>query len=316
MIRPVIRQLYQLRHTAVNSIYASQYRTSAKGAVTIASSTAHSFSSANPAAAQQRTERRLEPVQILRLNNLHDNPGAIKKKRRVGRGIGSSKGKTSGRGHKGQKARSGASIHPTFEGGQTPLYKLFPKRGFKNTRHAEIMNGVNLGTIQMYITMQRLDPTQPITIAAMKEAGMFKSSAVKHGVKLLSAGKENLTYPLTIRVNRASAAAIAAVEAAGGSVVSVHLNRLALRTEMRPEKFKDGPIPKHARPPPKYQPYYTSYYKRGYLNPAVQMFNWFQKKKQNNDPSVDELETKFQELLEANKKRFGVQEQVSAESNV
>lgn len=311
---PMMQHLRHLTHTSVKVICTPTFRAATKGVVsTQATPSVHFFSSAAPAQQpQQRTERRLEPVQILRLNNLHDNPGAIKKKRRIGRGIGSSKGKTSGRGHKGQKARSGASIHPTFEGGQTPLYKLFPKRGFKNTRHAELMNGVNLGTIQTYITMQRLDPTQPITIAAMKDAGMFKSNAVKHGIKLLSAGKEQLTHPLTIRVNRASAAAIAAVEAAGGSVVSVHLNRLALRTELRPEKFKDGPLPKQARPPPKYQPYYTSYYKRGYLNPAVQMFQWFQQKKQNNDPSVDALEIKFQELLEINKKKFGVQDDTEA----
>ena len=132
---------------------------------------------------------RLEPVTILRLNNLHDNPGAVKKKRRVGRGIGCSKGKTCGRGHKGQKARSGGSIHPTFEGGQTKFYKLFPKRGFKNTRHETLMNGVNLGTIQTYIDMQRLDPEKPITVTALKDAGLFKPSAVKHGVKLLASGK-------------------------------------------------------------------------------------------------------------------------------
>jgi hypothetical protein len=189
------------------------------------------------------------------------------------------------------------------------LYKLFPKRGFKNTRHAEIMNAINLGTIQMYITMQRLDPTQPITIAAMREAGMFKASSVKHGVKLLSTGKETLTHPLTIRVNRASAAAIAAVEETGGSVVSVHLNKLALRTELRPEKFSDAPIPKRARPPPKYQPYYTSYHKRGYLNPAVQMYNWFRQKKETHDPRIDDLEKRFEELLEINKKKFVAQEE-------
>jgi large subunit ribosomal protein L15 len=310
----MLRHLHRLGNASPCRIYVPQYQaTTTAVAVSIASlPSIQYFSAAAPASQPHQTKRQLEPVQILRLNNLHDNPGAVKKKRRIGRGIGSSKGKTSGRGHKGQKARSGSSIHPTFEGGQTPLYKLFPKRGFKNTRHAEIMNGVNLGTIQTYITMQRLDPTQPITIAAMKDAGMFKPNAVKHGIKLLSAGKEQLTHPLTIRVNRASAAAIAAVEAAGGSVVTVHLNRLALRTELRPEKFKDRPIPKHARPPPKYQPYYTSYYKRGYLNPAVQMFNWFQRMKQNNDPSVDAMETKFQQLLEMNKKKFGVQDDKDA----
>ena len=91
---------------------------------------------------------RLEPIRFLRLNNLQDNDGAVKKGRRVGRGVGSSKGKTCGRGHKGQKARSGGSIHPTFEGGQTKQYKRFPKRGFNNKRHEALMYPLNIITLQ------------------------------------------------------------------------------------------------------------------------------------------------------------------------
>jgi large subunit ribosomal protein L15 len=239
-------------------------------------------------------------VTILRLNNLHDNPGAVKKKRRVGRGIGCSKGKTCGRGHKGQKARSGGSIHPTFEGGQTKFYKLFPKRGFKNTRHETVMNGVNLGTIQTYIDMHRLDPEKPITVTALKDAGLFKPSAVKHGVKLLASGKEMLKQPLTIQLNRASASAVEAVEAfEGGSVQTVHYNKLALRTALRPEKFVDKYQPKHARPPPKWQPYYTSWHKRGYLNPAVQMRGWFEKQQQ---PDVTAIQLLLQLIWKASSK--------------
>ena len=307
MFRPMLQPLNQWGRRTVRMVNSPQYR-EPRNVFGVTSTPLVQFLSSAAPEMHRDTERRLEPVQILRLNNLQDNPGAVKKKRRVGRGIGSSKGKTCGRGHKGQKSRSGSGIPLTFEGGQTPLYKLVPKRGFKNTRHAVIMNPINLGTIQMYITMQRIDPTKPITIATMKEAGLFKPNAVKHGVKLLATGKETLTHALKIRVNRASAAAIAAVEAAGGSVVSMHYNKLALRTVLRPEKFIDRPAPKHARPPPKYQPYYTSYHKRGYLNPAIQMFNWFEQKKENNDQSVDALEMKFQELLEINKKKFGVQE--------
>jgi large subunit ribosomal protein L15 len=269
------------------------------------------FSSMAAAVLPKQKSLSLEAVQILRLNTLQDNPGAIKQKRRVGRGVGSGRGKTCGRGHKGQKARSGAKIHPTFEGGQTPLFRLVPKRGFKNVAHATPMTPINLGTIQMNIAMRRLDPTQPITLAAMKDAGMFKANDVKHGVKLLAAGKESITQPLTIKVNRASATAIAAVEKLGGTVVSVHLNRLSLRTELRPEKYADGPVPKNARPPPKYQPYYTSYHKRGYLNPAVQMRNWFASKKRDEDSAVSNLEQKFQELLSASKKKFGAEDRAA-----
>mmetsp|Transcript_111459 Transcript_111459/g.228216 ORF Transcript_111459/g.228216 Transcript_111459/m.228216 type:complete len:235 (-) Transcript_111459:1057-1761(-) len=103
-----------------------------------------------------QTDPPQEFVPVLKLNMLQDNPGAVKKKRRIGRGIGSSKGKTSGRGHKGQKARAGGSIPLTFEGGQTRFFKLLPKRGFTNKRHKADMLSLNVGTIQDYIDMGRL----------------------------------------------------------------------------------------------------------------------------------------------------------------
>jgi large subunit ribosomal protein L15 len=244
-------------------------------------------------------QQKQEVVVFLRLNTLQDNPGAVKKKRRVGRGIGSGRGKTSGRGHKGQKARAGGKVHPTFEGGQTPFYKLIPKRGFNNKKHSAPQQPLNLGTIQIYLDMKRLlspgTPEEPMTLRHLLEAGLFKANAVKHGVKLLADGKELLKQPVFLQVTRASEAAIEAVEKAGGQVTTVHAPRLALRSLLRPEKFahKVAP-PRTARPPPKWQPYYTSWKHRGYLNPAVQMRNWFSRQQVED---AAELEHKFQELL-------------------
>ena len=249
-----------------------------------------SLSSAAPAASRTASIDQQQVVTFLRLNNLQDNPGAVKKKRRIGRGIGSSKGKTSGRGHKGQKARSGGSIHPTFEGGQTKFYKLLPKRGFNNKVHEAKMLPLNLETVQMYVDMGRLDPDREITLRDLQLAGLFKANAIKHGVKLL--GKGEIKQPLDLHVSRASESAIQAVEAAGGRVKSVHYNKLALRAMLRPEKFIVPP--KFARPPPKWQPYYTGWKNRGYLNPVVQMKSWFTKK------GDSELEGKFESILAKN----------------
>lgn len=234
-----------------------------------------------------------ERVAFLRLNTLQDNPGAVHTKRRVGRGIGSSKGKTSGRGHKGQKARSGGNIHPTFEGGQTKFFKLVPKRGFNNKEHESTMVPLNIGTLQMYIDMGRIDPTkEEITLHDLQMAGLFKANAVKNGVKLLGDEKScPLQQPIHLHVSRASKSAIDAVEKAGGTVTTVHYNQLALRAIMRPEKFDQAP--RFARPPPKYQPYYTSWGARGYLNPQVQLRAWLRK-----NPAMKE---KFESLLLAQK---------------
>ena len=226
-------------------------------------------------------------VEFLRLNNLHDNPGAVKKKRRVGRGIGSSKGKTSGRGHKGQKARSGGSIPPTFEGGQTKFYKLLPKRGMNNARHESPMLPLNLETLQNYIDMGRIDASRQITLRELQLSGLFKANAVKHGVKLLADGKNQLRQPLDLCISRASESAIDAVEQAGGRVKTVHYNRLALRVLLRPHRYENKYI-RQARPPPKWQPYYTNWKTRGYLHPAVQLREFLM-----NNP---ELESRFEEI--------------------
>ena len=188
---------------------------------------------------------------------------------RVGRGIGSSKGKTCGRGHKGQKSRSGGGVSPMFEGGQTQFFKRIPKRGFKN-KNAEAMTPVNVGTLQDYIDMGRLVPSdEPFTIKNLADAGIVKPSSVKHGVKILAKGKERVKTPFKIEISRASEEAIAAIESVGGEITTVHYNRLALRALLKPEKFDI--IPKRARPPPKLMQYYTDYDKRGYLSPEIQM---------------------------------------------
>ena len=210
------------------------------------------------------------PIEFLSLNNLSDNAGAVKIARRVGRGIGSSKGKTCGRGHKGQKSRSGGGVKPFFEGGQTPFHKRIPKRGFTNP-HATPMVPINVGTLQDYIDMGRLSISddRPITIKDLCDAGVTKKSSVKHGVKLLSHGKERLRDAINIEISRASKGAIDAIEGAKGNITTVHYNRLALKALLKPQKF--DVIPKRARPPPKLMPYYTSYENRGYLSPQVQL---------------------------------------------
>lgn len=147
------------------------------------------------------------------LNQLSDRPGARKAGRRVGRGTGSGKGKTCGRGHKGQKSRSGVALGG-FEGGQMPLYRRLPKRGFTNifrTRY-EI---VNLDRLQSALDAGRLDAAKPVDREALVAAGVVRQS--RNGVRLLARGE--LKAKLTIAVDRASKAAVAAVEKAGGEVV-------------------------------------------------------------------------------------------------
>jgi large subunit ribosomal protein L15 len=148
----------------------------------------------------------------MKLNQLRDNPGARSKPTVVGRGIGSGKGKTSGRGVKGQKARTGVAIKG-FEGGQMPLHRRLPKRGFTNI-FAKEFAVVNLGRVQAAIEAGRLDASQPITTAALFEAGVV--GRAKDGVRLLAKGE--LTSKASFEVEGASAAAVAAVEKLGGTV--------------------------------------------------------------------------------------------------
>ena len=149
----------------------------------------------------------------MKLNELRDNPGARPKFKRLGRGIGSGKGKTSGKGVKGQKAREGVSLNG-FEGGQLPIYRRLPKRGFHNMFRKEYAP-VNLGSIDKALASGRLPSDQPITAASLQAAGLARLNKVD-GVRLLATGI--ITRPIAITVSGASVAAIAAVEAAGGSV--------------------------------------------------------------------------------------------------
>ncbi|KTE01577.1 50S ribosomal protein L15 [Sphingopyxis sp. H115] len=148
----------------------------------------------------------------MKLNELRDNNGARKGRMRVGRGIGSGKGKTAGRGQKGQKARSGVAING-FEGGQMPLHMRIPKRGFNNI-FAKDFAIVNLGQIQKLVDEKKLDAKATIDHAALKAAGVARGG--KDGVRLLAKGE--LTAKLNFLVAGASKGAIEAVEKAGGKV--------------------------------------------------------------------------------------------------
>ncbi|WP_082665333.1 50S ribosomal protein L15 [Sphingopyxis sp. H115] len=148
----------------------------------------------------------------IKLNELRDNNGARKGRMRVGRGIGSGKGKTAGRGQKGQKARSGVAING-FEGGQMPLHMRIPKRGFNNI-FAKDFAIVNLGQIQKLVDEKKLDAKATIDHAALKAAGVARGG--KDGVRLLAKGE--LTAKLNFLVAGASKGAIEAVEKAGGKV--------------------------------------------------------------------------------------------------
>jgi large subunit ribosomal protein L15 len=150
----------------------------------------------------------------MNLNELRDNPGARLKSKRLGRGIGSGKGKTSGKGVKGQKAREGVSLNG-FEGGQLPIYRRLPKRGFYNHFRKEYAP-VNLGALDAAIAAGKVDGSQPITEAVLIKAGL--AGGDKHGVRLLGDG--TISRAITITVSGASATAKAAVEAAGGSVTT------------------------------------------------------------------------------------------------
>jgi large subunit ribosomal protein L15 len=150
----------------------------------------------------------------MNLNDLRDNPGARLKSKRLGRGIGSGKGKTSGKGVKGQKAREGVALNG-FEGGQLPIYRRLPKRGFHNHFRKEYAP-VNLGSLDAAIEAGKLDGAQPITEATLYAAGLASND--KDGIRLL--GEGTISRSITITVSGASATARAAVEAAGGSVTT------------------------------------------------------------------------------------------------
>ncbi|MGY8672170.1 MAG: 50S ribosomal protein L15 [Verrucomicrobiia bacterium] len=144
----------------------------------------------------------------MRLHNLKPNPGAKHRRKRLGSGEGSGLGKTSGRGHKGQHSRSGSSFRPGFEGGQMPLYRRLPKRGFSNVRHATIYHPINLDTLNLFEDGEVVD-------GPLITANGLANGKANGGIKVLGRGK--LDKKLTVRANAFSKAARVAIEAAGGT---------------------------------------------------------------------------------------------------
>ena len=151
----------------------------------------------------------------MKLSEISDRPGARKLRRRIGRGIGSGKGKTGGRGGKGQTARTGVAIKG-FEGGQMPMHRRLPKRGFNNIFRKEY-NEVNLGRVQQAIDAGKLDPAATIDVEALVKAGLLRRAL--GGVRLLGAGEIKAKVAFTVA--GASKSAVAAVEKAGGSVTVI-----------------------------------------------------------------------------------------------
>ena len=149
----------------------------------------------------------------MKLNEIRENDGATRNRKRVGRGIGSGRGKTSGAGHKGQKARSGVAIKG-FEGGQMPIHRRLPKRGFNNIFRKDYVE-VNLGRIQAAVDAGKLDSKKPVDAATLVAAGVI--SKARDGIRIL--GKGELKAKVELHAAGASQTAIAAVEKAGGKIV-------------------------------------------------------------------------------------------------
>jgi len=174
----------------------------------------------------------------MRLNDIKDNEGARKERVRIGRGIGSGVGKTGGRGGKGQTARSGVAIGG-FEGGQMPLHRRLPKRGFNKWRPKDY-NEINVGALQKAIDDKRIDATKPIDVASLVAAGVLRRP--KDGLRLLGSGE--LTAKLALTVDHATQSATAAVEKAGGSITLIVKKALpadeAKRKKSAAKKTKSG----------------------------------------------------------------------------
>jgi len=198
----------------------------------------------------------------IKLHTISDNPGATKERKRVGRGRASGHGKTCGNGQKGQKSRTGNSKPRLgFEGGQTPLKKRIPKRGFTNV-HAYDLLSLRLNRIQRWIDLGRIDVSKPITMKELIDSKCI--TRVKDGVKLIGEASEYLNSKINIEVTKATKQAIAAVENLGGKITTRYYNILGLRALLRPEKF--AKIPKFAAPVRKKDiEYYSDPKNRGYL---------------------------------------------------
>ncbi|GAA5950022.1 hypothetical protein JCM3765_004167 [Sporobolomyces pararoseus] len=222
-----------------------------------------STSTSSPSSTSSRTYA----THISTLGNLSPAPGSTHNRKRIGRGIGSGRGGTSGRGHKGQGARSGngkPKLH--FAGGQTPITRAFPKRGFKNPSKQDLVP-LNLERLQHWIDKGLIDPTQPITMRELYETRCVHG--VHDGVKILGDGAQYLTTPnLQIEASKASQTAIKAIEALNGTFVARYENRLTLRALIRPFSFfaKSLPLPGKANPITRRDLlYYSNPKNRGYL---------------------------------------------------
>lgn len=143
----------------------------------------------------------------MKLNELQFNDGARIDNYRKGRGVGSGNGKTCGKGHKGQNSRSGGGVAPGFEGGQTPLFRRLPKRGFKNRNHVEYAI-INLSQLNQFKEGEVIDMTKVI------DSGLIKAEL--DGLKVLGGGE--LTVKLTVKANAFSKSAKEAIEKLGGTV--------------------------------------------------------------------------------------------------
>ena len=188
------------------------------------------------------------------LNNLWDNDGARRVRRRLGRGPGSGLGKTSGRGHKGTFARAGGTVNRGFEGGQSGLHKRFPKFGQSKNRfnNGENLEQLNLGKLAYHIEKGHLDTTKPIQMRHLLEAGVV--SKVKDGIKLLSKGSSKfqaLNIPLNLEISDASEHAIDVVSQKGGSLSVQYRTDLLLRNHLKPHMFDDRKELKVPMPPNK-----------------------------------------------------------------
>eukprot|EP01132_Coremiostelium_polycephalum_P005833 gene5833-7259_t len=189
------------------------------------------------------------------LNNLRDNPGATIKRVRLGRGIGSGRGKTSTRGHGGQKSRAGHNIPRGFEGGQTPLYKRMRKYGFSNVKFEKVYTPINFYSLSQLIKDGKLNPNETITMKHIFDTGFI--GAIKHGVKLLSDGKDVFDYKINIELTDFSKSAREKIEELGGVASNQYYDRVGLRYLLHPEKFDF--VPKRAKVPLKLKEKYPDH---------------------------------------------------------
>ncbi|EAR99460.1 ribosomal protein L15, putative (macronuclear) [Tetrahymena thermophila SB210] len=179
------------------------------------------------------------------LNNLWNNPGYRRKAKKLGRGIGSGKGKTAGKGTNGHNSRSGGGVSPRFEGGQTPWFRRLPKLGITRI-NKERPKAINMSLIMYAIHKGRIDSTKPITIKVLHDAGVF--STAKYGVKLVGRGLKTIDRPLHFEVSDASENVIKAIKEKGGSVKCIYRTPLQIREHVFPQNY---PINLRSTIPPK-----------------------------------------------------------------